>query len=94
MKKIAFIGTGNMGGALIKAACKAVDPKEVLITNRTIAKAQELSDQLGCCVAQNNLEAVKNASYVVLCVKPQAIMEFWKRLPRLFRRNQKKGNWF
>jgi pyrroline-5-carboxylate reductase len=90
MKKIAFIGTGNMGGALIKATCKAVDPKEVLITNRTLAKAQELSDELGCCVAQNNLEAVKNASYVVLCVKPQVINGVLEEITPVVREEAKK----
>ncbi|MGW8115530.1 pyrroline-5-carboxylate reductase [Caproicibacterium sp. NSD3] len=90
MKKIAFIGTGNMGGALIKAACKAVDPKEVLITNRTLAKAQELADQLGCCVAQNNLEAVKNAFYVVLCVKPQVINGVLEEIAPVVRAESKK----
>lgn len=90
MKKIAFIGTGNMGGALVKAACKAIDPKEVLITNRTLAKAQELADQLGCCVAQNNLEAVKNASYVVLCVKPQVINGVLEEIAPIIRAEAKK----
>lgn len=90
MKKIAFIGTGNMGGALVKAACKAIDPKEVLITNRTLVKAQELSNQLGCCVAQNNLEAVKNASYVVLCVKPQVINGVLEEIAATVREEAKK----
>lgn len=31
MKHIAFIGAGNMGGALVRGACKALDPQEVLI---------------------------------------------------------------
>ena len=29
MKKVAFIGTGNMGGALIQAACRAIGPEDL-----------------------------------------------------------------
>ena len=31
MKKIAFIGSGTMGTALATAACKGIDPSEVVI---------------------------------------------------------------
>ena len=30
-KTFAFIGAGNMGGAIIKAVCRAVDPKSVTV---------------------------------------------------------------
>ena len=30
-----FIGAGNMGGALARAACMTLNPQEVLLTNRT-----------------------------------------------------------
>ena len=43
-----FIGTGNMGGALAKAAAKALPPDALLLSNKTFAKAQALADQLGC----------------------------------------------
>ena len=33
MKKAAFIGSGNMGGALIRAACRAIGPDQVLIAD-------------------------------------------------------------
>ena len=73
MKKVAFIGTGNMGGALIQAACQAVGPDQVVITDRDAARAQTLADQLGCTAVSGNGEAARQAEYVFLCVKPQVM---------------------
>ena len=39
MDTIGFLGCGNMGGAIARAVCKAVDPKKVFLANRTAAKA-------------------------------------------------------
>ena len=38
MEKYGFIGCGNMGGALIRAAAKAVSPKNIWITDKDAAK--------------------------------------------------------
>ena len=43
MKKAAFIGAGNMGGALIRAACRAIGPDEVLIADHQPEKAAALA---------------------------------------------------
>ena len=34
--KVGFIGTGNMGGALVRAACKAYDPKNIWIIGHSL----------------------------------------------------------
>ena len=47
MDTIGFLGCGNMGGAIARAVCKAVDPKKVFLANRTAAKAQALAKELG-----------------------------------------------
>ena len=73
MKKAAFIGAGNMGGALIRAACEAVGPEQVVITDHAWAKAEELAGQLGCTAVRDNGEALGQAEYVFLCVKPQVM---------------------
>ena len=57
MDTIGFLGCGNMGGAIARAVCKAVDPKKVFLANRTAAKAQALAKELGCKTA-TNAEAV------------------------------------
>ena len=70
MKKAAFIGVGNMGGALARAACRAVGADQVVVTNRTLAKAEDLAAELGCGVAKSNADAVREAEYIFLGVKP------------------------
>lgn len=73
MKKIGFIGAGNMGGALITAACSGNDPQDVIITDYFVDKAEALAENLGCCVAKDNAEVVRSARYVMLAVKPQVL---------------------
>ena len=71
MKKIAFIGSGTMGTALATAACKGIDPKEVVITDVVAEKAEKLAGELGCQFVSTNREAIASAEFVVFCVKPQ-----------------------
>ena len=73
MKKVAFIGTGNMGGALATAAVAAIGPEEVVLSNRTREKAAQLAAKLGC-LAGSNEDAVRSAEYIFLGVKPNMLM--------------------
>ena len=66
MKKIAFIGSGTMGTALATAACKGIDPSEVVITDVVTEKGQKLADELGCNFVETNGEAIKAAHYVAV----------------------------
>ncbi len=65
-----FIGTGSMGSALARAACRSVPPEKVLLANRTYSKAQALANALGCVPAASNILAAELADYVFLGVKP------------------------
>ncbi len=73
MAKAAFIGVGNMGGALARAACKALGGEQVAVTNRTPDKAKALGSEMGCLVCGGNLEAAGIGEYIFLCVKPGQI---------------------
>ena len=69
--KIGFIGTGNMGGALARAAAK--NPANcVILSNRSREKAEKLADELGA-VASDNFIVANTADYIFLGVKPQMI---------------------
>ena len=70
--KVGFIGTGNMGGALVRAACKAYAPEKIWIANRTEAKSRALSEEMGCCVS-NAAQICQNCDFVFLGVKPQGM---------------------
>lgn len=72
MKQLAFIGTGNMGGALARAAAAGGHAAECILSNRTRSKAQALADELGIAdVAESNADAARRAKYILLGVKPQ-----------------------
>ena len=66
--KIGFIGTGNMGSAIATAV--AGQGREILLANRTPAKAQALADAVGGRVVKNP-EAAGESDLLFLCVKPQ-----------------------
>lgn len=65
-----FIGTGNMGGALARAACRR-RPEQVVLTNRTLEKAVALAEELDCDIAMDNEAVAREAQYIFLGVKPQ-----------------------
>ena len=69
--KIGFIGTGNMGGALASAAAKSGEA-QVLLANRTRAKAEALAARIGAAVSGNERIA-EEADHIFLGVKPQMI---------------------
>lgn len=70
MSRVAFIGCGNMGSALARAACASVGPDQVYLANRTYAKAEALAQELGCHAVDDNGKAVQAADFTFLCVKP------------------------
>ena len=70
MVTFGFIGTGNMGGALARAARKRLAGAEILLANRTPAKAEALAADLQCRTADNRT-AAREAQYLFLGVKPQ-----------------------
>lgn len=72
MYTFGFIGTGNMGGALAKAAAKSTT--NILLADHFAEKAETLAAQLGCDSA-DNIAVVKNCRYVFLGVKPQMMAD-------------------
>ena len=73
MKRIAVLGAGNMGAALIGGILKVgvADRDHVVATVRTAERAEELAAKFGIRVtAGGNAEAAKGAEIIVLAVKP------------------------
>ena len=85
--ELGFIGTGNMGGALAQAVCRAADPKRVLLSNRTRAKAETLAERLGCTVGSNE-DVAAQCKYIFLGVKPQMMADTLAPLQELLRARQ------
>ena len=69
-----FIGTGNMGSALARAAGKQVERQSLILADKFAEKAAELAKEMGC-QAGSTEEVVKNSQYIFLGVKPQMMGE-------------------
>lgn len=74
MALFGFIGTGNMGGALARAACVKVPGQQVLLANRTASKAESLAAELQCRAVASEM-AAREATYLFLGVKPQMMAD-------------------
>lgn len=71
MKKIGFIGAGNMGGALILAASRADSQYELLIADKINEKAEDLSKKTqGKAKISDNAEIAEKCDLIFLGVKP------------------------
>ena len=70
--RIAVLGAGNMGGALIGGIVNRVArADQVVATTRTPERAAELAGKYGIvCTAGGNREAAEGADLIVLAVKP------------------------
>lgn len=73
-KTIAFLGAGNMAGALLRGllAQKIAAPSEVLCTDVREERLAELAAKYGVTTLSSNREATQRADVVVLATKPQA----------------------
>lgn len=67
-----FIGAGNMGGALARAAAKAVTSKNILVSDVYAPAAEKLAAELSCEIADSAAVAAQ-ADYIFLGVKPQVM---------------------
>lgn len=68
----AFIGGGNMGGALVRGLiARGLPAQKISVGEAHQARRIQLADELGVHVTADNREAVHGADVVVLAVKPQ-----------------------
>src|SRR5437899_9174204 len=81
-KKLAVLGTGKLGGILLRAYLKQelFPPKRVTATVKHSEKAAALGKELGVAVTTENRKAVHGADIVLLCVKPQVVSEVLKEI--------------
>jgi pyrroline-5-carboxylate reductase len=76
MTQIAFIGAGNMNGAIISGLIKqGYDPKQVMVSNPSAEKRLALHQELGILHTDNNIDAAQFADTIVLGVKPHLILD-------------------
>src|SRR6202171_1961373 len=81
-KKLAVLGTGKLGGILLRAYLKQelFSPKRVTATVKHAEKATALAKELGVSATTENRKAVHGADIVLLGVKPQVVGEVLKEI--------------
>src|SRR5467141_985618 len=81
-KKLAVLGTGKLGGILLRAYLKQelFSPKRVTATVKHAEKASALAKELGVSATTENRTAVHGADIVLLGVKPQVVGEVLKEI--------------
>jgi pyrroline-5-carboxylate reductase len=74
---IAFIGAGNMAGALIRGlvGTSTVPADHIIAADPDQARRSSLEAELEINVTEDNAEAVKDATVVVLSTKPQVFAQ-------------------
>lgn len=71
---MAFLGTGNMGEAVLAGALAAgVEPGDVVATARRDERAAHLAERYGVRTTSDNVAAVAGAHVVVVGVKPKDV---------------------
>ena len=80
MKKIACIGTGAMGGAIIRAVCNKFDPNNITVSNRTLENGRCFANETGCRFADNNKDCIKDAKYIFIAVKPAFLSDLFAEI--------------
>ena len=77
MKKIGFLGCGNMGGALAKAAIKSVGAENVYVYDTDFLKADAFARATDVNV-EDIENIVLNCDYIFLGVKPQVLSSLFE----------------
>jgi pyrroline-5-carboxylate reductase len=79
-KKICFIGTGNMGEALVSGliSSQSAQPENIICTDVSEIKLEGIKAKYKVGTTQNNIEAIRSSEIVVFAVKPQILASVLK----------------
>ncbi len=88
--KIAFIGGGNMGEAILAAviAKRLSSPEEIIASDISEARRNYLKEKYNIVVSADNLSAIKGSEIIILAVKPQTISSILSELNGKLQANQ------
>jgi pyrroline-5-carboxylate reductase len=75
--KIAFIGGGNMGEAIVSALISkhVTVPENIVVSDASEARREHLKQMHNIRVTSGNVEAIQGAGIVILAIKPQVLTE-------------------
>src|SRR5260370_17900552 len=75
--KVAVLGAGKIGGIVVQALLRdgLLTPSQTWATVAHPERARALKDKLKVHAGTDNLEAVRDADIIFLCVKPQVVVD-------------------
>jgi pyrroline-5-carboxylate reductase len=79
MKTIGFLGCGNMGGALARAATKSIGAENIFVFDVDTKKVKAFADETDVNVADAEY-IVLNCDYIFLGVKPQMLKSLFEKI--------------
>jgi len=96
MKKLGFIGAGNMAEALAHGliAHKVFKPAEIIVSDVAPERRRKLARALKVATTDDNAEVVREAAAIVLAVKPQTIDAVMDELAAQTRKAPKESKLF
>jgi len=76
-KTIGFIGSGNMGEALISGLinAKTSTPRNIICSDVREQRLEELQDKFGIETTKNNLDLVAASDVIIYAIKPQIMSQ-------------------
>ena len=80
-ERIAVIGAGVIGGAIVKSLLKSKYDGGIVATRREIEKLEEL-EKIGATVTNDNKKAARESSIIFICVKPNDVEEVLKEISK------------
>lgn len=80
MRKIGFIGMGNMGQAMLKGCLKHFKPEELLFTTPVEKECQGVKDKTGVNYVMDACICAESVKYLILAIKPQVYPEIFEKL--------------
>lgn len=82
MKKIGFLGCGNMGGALAEAAIKSAGAENIFVYDTDVKKIKDFADRTDANISDIEY-IVLNCDYIFLGVKPQILKVLFEKVAPL-----------
>ncbi|MDR1352054.1 MAG: pyrroline-5-carboxylate reductase [Treponema sp.] len=89
---IACIGSGNMGGALMKGASEITGRENIGFADADQSKAEAAAKVLGARAYASNTEAVLQGDFVFLAVKPQVLETVLMEIAPAAKKRAESGN--
>ena len=88
--KLAFIGGGNMGSAIIKAVIdkQIALADDIVVSDVDTSKLKNMAKELNVKTISNNVEAICKADVIILAIKPQILSKVLEELKGQIANNQ------